>query len=105
MRTISTRRTTIAAALEYARSEHETLYREAGSTALESGDDADEAQATYCRSVIAHPGSASDAWVNAGASKLCGSRAAAGAGGDTGLVGFSVGRQLFELLSREGSAP
>jgi hypothetical protein len=93
MRTISTRRTTIAAALEYARSEHETLYREAGSTALESGDDADEAQATYCRSVIAHPGSASDAWVNAGA------------GGDTGLVGFSVGRQLFELLSREGSAP
>jgi hypothetical protein len=72
MRTISTRRTTIAAALEYARSEHETLYREAGSTALESGDDADEAQATYCRSVIAHPGSASDAWVNAGASKLCG---------------------------------
>jgi hypothetical protein len=44
MRTISTRRTTIAAALEYARSEHETLYREAGSTALESGDDADEAR-------------------------------------------------------------
>jgi hypothetical protein len=42
---ISTRRTTIAAALEYARSEHETLYREAGSTALESGADADEAQA------------------------------------------------------------
>jgi hypothetical protein len=104
MRTISTRRTTIAAALEYARSEHETLYREAGSTALESGDDADEAQATYCRSVIAHPGSASDAWVNAGASKLCGVPGCRG-GGDTGLVGFSVGRQLFELLSREGSAP
>lgn len=34
-----------------------------------------------------------------------GALAAAGAGGDTGLVGFSVGRQLFELLSREGSAP
>lgn len=69
---ISTRRTAIRAAQEYAWAQHDELYREAGSTALEHGEDADEAQATYCRNVVAHPGSASDAWVNAGASKLCG---------------------------------
>lgn len=75
-RTISTRRTAIAAARAFAEEQHATQVREARDRAVEDTGDrdgaADEAERDYCRSVARHPGSASDAWVNAGASKLCG---------------------------------
>ncbi len=50
---------------------YETI-RDAGRDAMQSGEDIADAEREHARNVAAHPGSSSDAWVNAGASRILG---------------------------------
>ena len=50
---------------------YETI-RDAGRDAMQSGEDIADAEREHARNVAAHPGSSSDAWVNAGASNTLG---------------------------------
>jgi hypothetical protein len=70
--TISTRNTARAFARTQAEHDlYETL-RDAGRDAVQSGESIDAAERETARNIASHPGSASEAWCNAGASRIVG---------------------------------
>lgn len=69
---ITTRRTARAFARTQAEHDlYETL-RDAGRDAMQSGESVDDAERETARNIAQHPGSASEAWCNAGASRSMG---------------------------------
>jgi len=72
MTTISTRNTARAFARTQAESDLYETIRDAGRDAMQSGDDIADAERETARNIAAHPGCASEAWVNAGASRIVG---------------------------------
>lgn len=69
---ITTRRTARAAARVHAEHDLYETIRDAGRDAMQSGESVDDAERETARNIAAHPGGASEAWCNAGASRIVG---------------------------------
>lgn len=69
---VTSRNTARAAARTRAEADLYETIRDAGRDAMQSGKDIAAAEREHARNVAAHPGSSSDAWVNAGASRVLG---------------------------------
>lgn len=72
LRNVTSRSTALRAARARAERDLYETIRDAGRDAMQAGDDVHTAEREHARNVAAHPGSASDAWVNAGASRFLG---------------------------------
>ncbi len=70
--TISTRNTARAFARAQAESDLYDMIRDAGRDAMQTGGDLADAERETARNIASHPGCASEAWVNAGASRIAG---------------------------------
>ena len=69
---ITTRRTARAAARLHAEHDLYETIRDAGRHAMQRGEIVDDAERETARNIAAHPGCASEAWCNAGASAIVG---------------------------------
>lgn len=70
--TISTRSTARAFARNQAERDLYETIRDAGRDAMQSGESIDDAERETARAIAAHPGCSSEAWLNAGASRIVG---------------------------------
>ena len=69
---ITTRRTARTAARRYAEHDLYETIRDAGRDAMQSGESIDDAERETACNIATHPGCASEAWLNAGASAIVG---------------------------------
>ena len=69
---ITTRRTARAAARLHAEHDLYRTLRDAGLDAMQSRESVDDAERETARNIAEHPGCASEAWCNAGASAIVG---------------------------------